>query len=58
MFLKYLEHNFSIVGLTQIWLNENEQDLYDLPDYNRIQWYRKGGEVESVIIFENWYTAF
>ena len=36
IFLKSLEHNFSIVGFTETWLDENKHDLYDLPDYNCI----------------------
>ena len=42
IFLKSLEHKFSIVGLTETWLDENKHDLYDLPDYNCIHRYREG----------------
>ena len=42
IFLKSLEHKFSIVGLTETWLDENKHDLYDLPDYNCIYRYRAG----------------
>ena len=42
IFLKSLGQNFSIVGLTETWLDENKHDLYDLPENNCIHRY---GEV-------------
>ena len=36
IFLKSLDHDFSFIGLPEIWLDENKQDLYDLPGYNCI----------------------
>ena len=60
IFLKSLEHKFSIVGLTVTWLDENKHDLYDLPDYNCIHRYREGrrGGGGGVTMFEKWHTAY
>ena len=45
IFLKSLDHDFSFIWLTETWLDENKQDLYDLPGYNCIHRYRGGEEV-------------
>ena len=44
IFLKSLDHDFSFTGLTETWLDENKQNLYDLPDYNCLQRFRERGE--------------
>ena len=42
IFLKSLHHDFSFIGLTETWLDENKQHFYDLPDYNCIHRFREG----------------
>ena len=42
IFRKSLDYDFSFIGLTETWLDENKQDLYDLPGYNCIHRYREG----------------
>ena len=42
IFLESLEYEFSFIGLTETWLDENKHELYDLPGYNCINKYRLG----------------
>ena len=49
--LQSLDHDFSFIGLTETWLDENKQDLYDLPGYNCIHRYREGRRGGGVSLY-------
>ena len=51
-YLNMLEYDFSVIGISETWLNENNADLYDLNGYVTIKGYRKqkrGGGVSLYI---------
>ena len=53
--LDTLQFTFKLIGLTETWLDKNNQDLYSIPGYNMINNFRqesKGGGV-SVLRHES-----
>ena len=55
MYLESLKFMFSIIGLTETWLDESKEELYSLKNYQSINEYRKGktGGGVSMFIHEN-----
>ena len=54
-YLDTLQFTFKLIGLTETWLDKNNQDLYSIPGYNIISNFRqesKGGGV-SVLLHES-----
>ena len=41
MYLNSLKFPFSFIGLTETWLDENKENLYDVPQYISVTRYRK-----------------
>ena len=47
-----MNHHFDIIGLTETWLNESNQDILGFPNYNHVYMYRQnktGGGVSILL---------
>ena len=59
-YLNMLEYDFSVIGIFETWLNENNAGLYDLNGYVTIKGCRKqrrGGGVPLYIRDEIWFAT-
>ena len=51
MYLNSLKFPFSFIGLTETWLDEIKEDLYDVPQYISVTRYRKTKRGGGVSLF-------
>ena len=50
-YIHNLNHNFSVIGLSETWLNDSVKDLYSLPGYNSLHLCRNGKKGGGVSLY-------
>ena len=50
-YLNSLDHNFSIIALTEIWLNDNDIDNFEIPSYKSTKLFRQNKIGGGICIF-------
>ena len=50
-YLHTLQNNFTVIGISETWLNETNASLYDLPGYKVVNNYRKGKRGGGVSLY-------
>ena len=46
-----LQHKFSLLGVTETWLKDDDCDLYDIEGYNKLEKHRQNRSGGGVAIF-------
>ena len=57
-YLKILKHGFTVIALTETWLNDNDCDLYGLSVYKVIGRHRVNRTVGGVAVFKRDHVSF
>ena len=51
MYIYSLKLEFTMIALTETWLDQSKQDMYNMPKYNCINRFRKQRRVEVYLIY-------
>ena len=54
MYVNSLKLEFTMIALTETWLDKSKQDLYNMPKYNCINRFRK----QRRFIYQKWYKVY